>query len=180
MLGEQVRLKDFDKYRAGLDVKTDSTGEYSVYTQYRDFEVMFHVCHMLPFSEANPQQLHRKRHIGNDIVVVVFVDGDCTFDPRVITSNFNHVFVVVQADRTCSPTRYKVATVAKAPMMKFGPQLPERGVFVQAPLFRQWLLTKCINAERAAYHAPAFRSKISSTRTSLRSEEHTSELQSLE
>ena len=42
------------------------------------------------------QQLHRKRHVGNDVVVVVFCEGDDPFNPEVLTSNYNHVFILVR------------------------------------------------------------------------------------
>uniref|UniRef100_A0A671QKS1 Rap-GAP domain-containing protein n=1 Tax=Sinocyclocheilus anshuiensis TaxID=1608454 RepID=A0A671QKS1_9TELE len=40
LLGERVRLKDWEKYRAQLDTKTDSTGTHSLYTRYQDYEIM--------------------------------------------------------------------------------------------------------------------------------------------
>ncbi len=33
---------------------------------------MFHVSTLLPLHESDVQKLERKRHIGNDIVIVVF------------------------------------------------------------------------------------------------------------
>ena len=33
---------------------------------------MFHVTTLLPFTDTDRQQLQRKRHVGNDIVAVVF------------------------------------------------------------------------------------------------------------
>ena len=34
--------------------------------------MMFHVSTLLPFFPADPQQVERKRHIGNDLVVIIF------------------------------------------------------------------------------------------------------------
>ena len=43
-------------------------------------------------------QLLRKRHIGNDIVTIVFQEPDASpFTPEAITSQFQHVFIVVRA-----------------------------------------------------------------------------------
>lgn len=42
LIGQRVRLRGFDKYKAGLDNKMDSTGLHSVYSQYHGCEVM--VC----------------------------------------------------------------------------------------------------------------------------------------
>lgn len=103
LLGERVRLKGFEKYRAQLDTKTDSTGTHSLYTTYKDYEIMFHVSTMLPYTPNNKQQLLRKRHIGNDIVTIVFQEpGAQPFSPKNIRSHFQHVFVIVRAHSPCT------------------------------------------------------------------------------
>lgn len=51
-------------------------------------------------------QLQRKRHIGNDIVAVVFQDENTPFVPDMIASNFLHAYIVVQAE---SPTAENAA-----------------------------------------------------------------------
>lgn len=48
-------------------------------------------------------QLLRKRHIGNDIVTIVFQEpGARPFTPRSIRSHFQHVFVVVRVHGPCT------------------------------------------------------------------------------
>ena len=43
-------------------------------------------------------QLLRKRHIGNDIVTIIFQEpGSLPFTPKSIRSQFQHVFIVVRA-----------------------------------------------------------------------------------
>ena len=37
---------------------------------------MFHVSTMLPHEECDAQKLQKKRHIGNDIVCVAFLESD--------------------------------------------------------------------------------------------------------
>lgn len=64
LLGRRVRLKDHKGYRGGLDTQFGHTGEDAVYEVYRERELMFHVSTLLPFTEGDPQQLQRKRHIG--------------------------------------------------------------------------------------------------------------------
>jgi len=96
-LGSFVLLKGWDGFRGGLDVCSDTTGTQSVYATTGREQIMFHVSTLLPYDEDNPQQLHRKRHIGNDIVVIIFQDADAgPFSPAKWASNFNHVFVVIQ------------------------------------------------------------------------------------
>lgn len=51
----------------------------------------------------NVFQLLRKRHIGNDIVTIVFQEpGALPFTPKNIRSHFQHVFVIVRAHNPCS------------------------------------------------------------------------------
>ena len=80
-----------------------TTGKYGLYTRWNNAEIMYHVSTMLPynpndkqqvgtawyfrlFSPFCSQQLERKRHIGNDIVVVVWQDGETVYRPTTISS----------------------------------------------------------------------------------------------
>ena len=56
----------------------NNEGLYSVYTYWRGIEIMFHVSTLLPYEKNDPQKLQRKRHVGNDIVCVVFLEADNT------------------------------------------------------------------------------------------------------
>lgn len=70
-------------------------GLYSAYTNWRGIEIMFHVSTQLPYERHDPQKLQRKRHIGNDIVCVVFLEADNTsFSPACIKSHFLHTFIL--------------------------------------------------------------------------------------
>ncbi|XP_053120649.1 rap1 GTPase-activating protein 1-like [Hemicordylus capensis] len=98
-------------FRGGLDVTRGQTGTESVYTNFRGKEIMFHVSTKLPFTEGDAQQLQRKRHIGNDIVAIVFQDENTPFVPDTIASNFLHAYVVVQLHHhALGETLYKERT----------------------------------------------------------------------
>lgn len=167
LLGDVVRLKGFDSYRAQLDTKTDSTGTHSLYTTYQDHEIMFHVSTMLPYTPNNQQQLLRKRHIGNDIVTIVFQEpGSQPFCPSSIRSHFQHVFLVVRAHAPCTPhTTYRVAVSRTQDTPAFGPALPPGGgPFAANADFRAFLLAKALNGEQAAGHARQFHAMATRTR----------------
>lgn len=167
LLGDVVRLKGFENYRAQLDTKTDSTGTHSLYTTYQDHEIMFHVSTMLPYTPNNQQQLLRKRHIGNDIVTIVFQEpGSKPFCPTTIRSHFQHVFLVVRAHAPCTPhTSYRVAVSRTQDTPAFGPALPEGGgPFAANADFRAFLLAKALNGEQAAGHARQFHAMATRTR----------------
>ncbi|CAL4135181.1 unnamed protein product, partial [Meganyctiphanes norvegica] len=166
VLGQRVRLKEFDKYRGGLDKKTDSTGLYSVYAKYRDCEVMFHVSTLLPYTHNNRKQLLRKRHIGNDIVTIIFQEpGAPPFSPKNIRSHFQHVFIVVQAINPCSDkTHYSVSVSRFRDVPMFGPSMPEGATFPKSRAFTEFLLAKVINGEIAALRSEKFTCMATRTR----------------
>ncbi|XP_037917426.1 GTPase-activating Rap/Ran-GAP domain-like protein 3 [Hermetia illucens] len=161
ILGEKIRLKGWERFRGGLDVKGDMTGKYSIYTLYEGHEIMFHVSTLLPFSRDNKQQVERKRHIGNDIVNIVFIESDpenCNpidFDPNCIKSQFTHIFAVVSKSN-CS---YRLAIFCDETVPPFGPTLPNPPEFSNISMFRDFLLVKLINGEKATFQTPTFSRK---------------------
>ncbi|XP_048342060.1 signal-induced proliferation-associated 1-like protein 2 isoform X2 [Sphaerodactylus townsendi] len=192
LLGQRVRLKGFNKYRAQLDNKTDSTGTHSLYTTYKDYEIMFHVSTMLPYMPSNRQQeittpclvtdqdiplvleptgdpntkLLRKRHIGNDIVTIVFQEpGALPFTPKNIRSHFQHVFVIVKVHNPCTENVcYSVGVSRSKDVPPFGPPIPKGVTFPKSAVFRDFLLAKVINAENAAHKSEKFRAMATRTR----------------
>lgn len=96
LLGQRIQLKDHKGYRGGLDIQNGHTGDEAVYEVFKEREIMFHVSTLLPYTESDPQQLQRKRHIGNDIVAIVFQESNTPFSPDMIASHFLHAFIVVQ------------------------------------------------------------------------------------
>ncbi|KAM9505490.1 rap1 GTPase-activating protein 1 isoform 35-T36 [Salvelinus alpinus] len=167
-LGEKVELHDFKGFRGGLDVIHGQTGSQSVYHNYRNKEIMFHVSTKLPYTEGDTQQLQRKRHIGNDIVAIVFQEESTPFVPDMIASNFLHAYVVVQVENACTDNvLYKVSVTARDDVPFFGPPLPDPAVFRKGPEFQEFLFTKLINAEYACYKAEKFAKLEERTRSAL-------------
>ncbi|TRY96669.1 hypothetical protein DNTS_024275 [Danionella cerebrum] len=129
-LGQKIELHDFKGFRGGLDVTHGQTGLESVYHNFHNKEIMFHVSTKLPYTEGDTQQLQRKRHIGNDIVAIVFQEENTPFVPDMIASNFLHAYVVVQAENPCTANvLYKVSVTARDDVPFFGPPLPNPAVF---------------------------------------------------
>eukprot|EP00117_Sycon_ciliatum_P036447 scpid11267/ scgid27437/ Signal-induced proliferation-associated 1-like protein 3; SPA-1-like protein 3 len=159
-LAEKVELRGFSQYRGQLDNKNDSTGEHSYFTTSEGMEIMFHVSTLLPYTPNNRQQLLRKRHIGNDIVTIIFQEEDALpFTPAVMRSQFQHVFLVVRCMSSCPETgkpRYQVAVSQAKDMPPFSPALPATPIFTLGKDFRSLMLTKLINAESAAHNCQKF------------------------
>ncbi|XP_062480036.1 rap1 GTPase-activating protein 1-like isoform X6 [Pezoporus occidentalis] len=167
-LGDKIQLQDFRGFRGGLDVTRGQTGTESVYTNFRGKEIMFHVSTKLPFTEGDSQQLQRKRHIGNDIVAIIFQDESTPFVPDMIASNFLHAYVVVQLTHgTTGDTLYKVSVTARDDVPFFGPPLPNPAIFRKSAEFREFLLVKLINAEYSCYRAEKFAKLEERTRSAL-------------
>ncbi|XP_062996613.1 signal-induced proliferation-associated 1-like protein 3 [Elgaria multicarinata webbii] len=166
LLGEKVGLRGFGKYAAQLDTKTDSTGTHSLYTTCQGYEIMFHVSTMLPYTPNNRQQLLRKRHIGNDIVTIIFQEpGALPFTPQNIRSHFQHVFIIVRAQSPCTENVcYSVAVTRSKDVPPFGPAIPRRATFRKSDVFRDFLLAKVINAENAAHKSDKFHTMATRTR----------------
>uniref|UniRef100_A0A8C1Q9L6 GTPase-activating Rap/Ran-GAP domain-like protein 3 n=1 Tax=Cyprinus carpio TaxID=7962 RepID=A0A8C1Q9L6_CYPCA len=160
LLGDTICLQGWAGYRGGLDTKNDTTGINSIYTVYQGHELMFHVSTMLPYSKENKQQVERKRHIGNDIVTIVFQEGDDTspsFKPSMIRSHFTHIFALVRYNSQNDSYRLKIFSEESVPL--FGPPLPSPPVFTDHQEFRDFLLVKLINGEKATLETPTFAQK---------------------
>lgn len=52
------------RYRGGLDVANNQTGETSVYTEYKDRKIMFHVSTLLPHDSGDTQHVSSKSIIN--------------------------------------------------------------------------------------------------------------------
>ncbi|XP_013865000.1 rap1 GTPase-activating protein 1 isoform X3 [Austrofundulus limnaeus] len=167
-LGKKIELHDFKGFRGGLDVTHGQTGTESVYTNFHNKEIMFHVSTKLPYTEGDSQQLQRKRHIGNDIVAIVFQEENTPFVPDMIQSNFLHAYVVVQVENACTDNViYKVSVTARDDVPFFGPALPDPAIFKKGTEFHEFLFTKLINAEYACYKAEKFAKLEERTRSAL-------------
>ena len=77
----------WSKYRGGLSTE-DRDGTQSIYTEIEGNEIMFHVSTLLPFHAEAKQQIDRKRHLGNDVVLVpsTLLHKFCTMHTHVCTS----------------------------------------------------------------------------------------------
>ena len=140
IIGEDIELMGWEGYTGGLGNERPGT---SVYTSFRDMSIMFHVAPYLPFSPNNLQQLDRKRHIGNDVALLIFTEASQPYLTSLIASQFNHVIIVVSPEKADDGTTYySIAVTAKDEVPTFGPPLPARGIFHTKVQLRKFLLMK--------------------------------------
>lgn len=75
--------------------------------------LMWQSCLLLPTMFSLSAQLQRKRHIGNDIVAIIFQEENTPFVPDMIASNFLHAYIVVQVENPeTDNTSYKVGGIS--------------------------------------------------------------------
>ncbi|QQP54117.1 Rap1 GTPaseactivating protein 1like [Caligus rogercresseyi] len=173
LLGKKVVLSEHKGYRGGLDTQYGQTGKFSYFETFQGREIMFHVSTLLPYTENDPQQLQRKRHIGNDIVAIIFQEGETPFSPDMITSHFLHAYIVVRPVLDSSNKLwYKITTSAKIDVPYFGPRIPSKLFEGKGSEMKEFLLTKLINAEAACFRADKFSALEHRTRHSLLSSLH--------
>ncbi|CAO3698525.1 unnamed protein product [Rhizopus stolonifer] len=98
IMGHEVQLKGYKGFAAGLDTKTDESGSFAYVSKWKEYDITFHVSALMPLKVNDEQQVLRKSHIGNDIVCIIFVEGNQLFDPTVIQSQFLHVYIVVHPE----------------------------------------------------------------------------------
>lgn len=156
----------FKGFAGGLDTRNGGSGDYSIYDNgtWKDFEVMYHVCTFLPHERSDRHQVTRKRHIGNDIVCIVFQDVHVPFNPHTIRSQFLHVYVVVSPVRTDA---YRVDIVRKDGVPYFGPALPEPPIFDDPLALKKFLIATVINGLNAAWKAPKLSEPFLRARSSI-------------
>ena len=130
-------------------------GEYSFFSQHGTAQLMFHVSTYLPFKATDKQQIARKCHLGNDVLIIIWQESDqCLFDPEMITSQFNVSFLVVRKHiptTPASPLReegsfsqepsYRLQIVSQMGMGVVKPSLPKDGI-IPASKLRQFLVRK--------------------------------------
>jgi hypothetical protein len=93
-LGWNVDLGSHTGFMGGLD-KNGSTGQSAPYFADYKTEITYHVPTMMPTSVKEPQQIHKKRHVGNDHVNVIWTEHTRDYFKNTIVSQFNFVHIVI-------------------------------------------------------------------------------------
>jgi hypothetical protein len=185
LIGQRVSLAFHTGYSGGLGRSDESSIFQQICIQLRSghvvvddetitttttLSIMWHVATMMRIVEDAKEYLHRKRHVGNDVVVVIFRDLGTTtkFEPT-FRSNFNHVFIVVQPaalDSNGLATSYYLQVAAKKDVSPFPPFIPCVPLYKPIPRAQlaTFLAVKCVNGEVAALQTPVFAGRLSVAR----------------
>lgn len=164
VLGDVKKLKGFNGFRGGLDVNNGSTGDELVHTTEFGKEIVFHVSTLLPYNKHNRQQLERKRHIGNDICVIIYQeDSETDFHPDLIRSKYTHIYAIVSPYGTSGGYTMKVYTKNTVP--EYGPPLPNPSYFENLDELRHFLIVKLLNGEKSTLRSSTSSFAMKKSRT---------------
>src|SRR5690606_23516267 len=112
ILGEKISLLNWKGYSGDMNTTNNYHGEYSRYTRFRHFEIMFHVG---PYIKDSGEEncLSRKRLIGNDIATIVYLEKGAKFKPPCISGDFLHIFAVVTPAEKDGKKAYKLSVISR-------------------------------------------------------------------
>ncbi|CAK4523009.1 unnamed protein product [Aphanomyces euteiches] len=148
-LGWEIELATHRGFVGGLDAnpKSLSNGTKTIYYSTSTSELIFHVVTMMPTKESDPQQIDKKRHVGNDYVHIVWSDNFRAYNQTTITSNFNFVQVVIYPLKHPSyDGLYLIEILTKPNVPLFGPLMT--GMIVSRANLPDLIRQTVMNANR--------------------------------
>jgi hypothetical protein len=99
-LGEFVTLSNNrDIYTGGLDTSPDCfDGRYGILfvPDQRLTQMIFHVTTLMPLNPHDPSGTAKKRHIGNDFVMIIWNEGGKAYERNTIPGQFNLVHILIE------------------------------------------------------------------------------------
>lgn len=93
-LGTLIKLSDVDPQQVFLGgIETNGNHGNFAYVWHDDvIRVMFHVATLFPNKPTDPHCIHKKMHIGNDFVVIVYNESGEEYDISTIKVIFYKFF----------------------------------------------------------------------------------------
>lgn len=143
-LGWTVSVRTHKGFIGGLDRTSGSTGETTPYWASATSEAIFHDVTRMPTKHEDPQQIHKKRHVGNDSVHIIWTEHIRDYDPGTISSQFNDVHIVIYP--ICNGL-YRIQIFRKESELSFGPV--QDGMVLSKALLAPLIRATSINANRA-------------------------------
>ncbi|KAI8049878.1 hypothetical protein BDF22DRAFT_745751 [Syncephalis plumigaleata] len=92
-LGWEIDLRNHGGYRGRLDCEENY--HTAIYYANSTIEMLFHDATRLPTNPNDPQQVKKKRHIGNDHVHIVWNEHRRDYRPDTIGGDFGNIQIVV-------------------------------------------------------------------------------------
>lgn len=94
-IGRLIKIRSqLDVYTGGLDA--DEDGEYA-YAWWDDTgQILYHTATMMPNHEHDERCNFKKRHIGNDLVRIIWNDSGLPYRFDTLTTEFQFVNIVIE------------------------------------------------------------------------------------
>lgn len=163
-LGDKIDLMGWQGFSGGLDVSEEGlTGQHAIYNKIEDSEVIFHISPWLPQSESyenlQNNNLERKRHFGNDTIVIIYSESLYAFEMESLLSRQNQVVIFVRFINRLQ--KYQIHVYSKIPALciKSNPFVIESDDDFEG--FTRFL----ISLERQIYNAHPFEERLTCMRT---------------
>ncbi|CAF1246379.1 unnamed protein product [Adineta steineri] len=157
-ISERIELKDFNKYRGDLDIKTNEHGLYSYFTFYENHQIMFNIAPIIP-SEINDKEfIHRKGLIGNALLCIVFQEVGSRFQPDFILGKMIQVYITVQPMEINSQLHYKIEIWRRCDIEPI--DKPSGGIYKHDETFRNYFLTLILNTMNIILKKDVFQLRI--------------------
>eukprot|EP00761_Pharyngomonas_kirbyi_P000255 gb/GECH01000255.1/.p1 GENE.gb/GECH01000255.1/~~gb/GECH01000255.1/.p1 ORF type:complete len:1486 (+),score=342.16 gb/GECH01000255.1/:1-4458(+) len=160
-LGWMVELSKHQGFIGGLD-PLGTTGTKAPYWSNSSTEVVFHCPTLMPTKENDEQQVHKKRHVGNDHVHIVWSEHDRDYRSWTIRSQFNFVHIVIYP---LDNYLFRVQIFQKENVPPFGPL--RDGMVVDKKVLAPLVRMTAINANRAVRYQEAMYKRPYPTRMQL-------------
>ncbi|CAG0914003.1 unnamed protein product [Notodromas monacha] len=97
-LGEIISLSDIDTrttFLGGLDTG-GLDGEFAVTWRDELMQVIFHIATLMPKSESDPNCNNKKKHIGNDFVLIVYNESGRPYNTSIVKGQVIYSWIEIQ------------------------------------------------------------------------------------
>ena len=111
-LGEVIQINTHLGYIGSLD-KDGSAGDHTIYYADWQYEIIYHVVPLMPNDSYDEQQVKKKRHVGNDIVHIVWSDHWRGYRLDTMRTQFSFVIIVIYP---LTNRLFKVKVLKKIPI----------------------------------------------------------------
>ncbi|OMJ69102.1 hypothetical protein SteCoe_33271 [Stentor coeruleus] len=143
-IGRVVELTNYKGNLGGLD--PESCGKISIaYTDW-EYDIMFHVPLLMPTDKNDNQQLLKKRHVGNDRVVIVWSENWKEYRQDTIITQFNLVNLIIYPLEK-QLYRIQIQIKPRVVNLEFGPL--KDGMVVHWKVLPFLIRLTAVNANRA-------------------------------
>ncbi|OMJ76106.1 hypothetical protein SteCoe_24582 [Stentor coeruleus] len=144
-LGDLVDIQDHQGNLGGLD-PNGTAGKVSISYSDWQYDVIFHVVPLMPTDPSDGQQVLKKRHVGNDIVHIVWSDHYKDYRQDTMLTHFNIIIIIIYP---VEQGFFRIQILKKV-SVECGPLLD--GMIIPAHLLATLVRQTAINSTQQARH----------------------------